>query len=79
VQITNLKEHTMEVRCLISAANSGSSSDLTSLIREKMISFVRENYPGGLPRTRLETDSPLELRNSFPEATTAAATPGNKP
>jgi small-conductance mechanosensitive channel len=66
VQITNLKEHTMEVRCLISAANSGNSSDLCSLIREKMIEFVRANYPNGLPRTRLETDQPLELKTNFP-------------
>ena len=68
VQITNLKEHTMEVRCLISAANAGNSSNLASLIREKMIEFVRTNYPNGFPRTRLETDSPLELKASFPAA-----------
>jgi len=72
VQITNLKEHTMEVRCLISAANAGNSSDLCSLIREKMIEFVRANYPNGLPRTRLETDSPLELKTDFAAPPNAA-------
>lgn len=64
VQITNLKEHTMEVRCLFSAPAAGKSSDLASLIREKMIEFVRQNYPHGLPRTRLATDEPLELNAS---------------
>jgi small-conductance mechanosensitive channel len=72
VQITNLKEHTMEVRCLISAANSGNSSNLVSLIREKMIEFVRKNYPNGLPRTRLETDSPLEFKTNFDQASSPA-------
>jgi small-conductance mechanosensitive channel len=75
VQITNLKEHTMEVRCLISAANAGNSSDLASLIREKMIEFVRNNYPQGLPRTRIGTDSPLELQTGSPHTTNAAAAP----
>jgi small-conductance mechanosensitive channel len=78
VQITNLKEHTMEVRCLFSAASSGNSSNLASLIREKMIEFVRANYPNGLPRTRLETGSPLELKTNFPEGATAPVTPGSK-
>jgi small-conductance mechanosensitive channel len=77
VQITNLKEHTMEVRCLISAATAGNSSDLASLIREKMIEFVRKNYPNGLPRTRLETDSPLELKANFPEIATVPSTAAN--
>jgi small-conductance mechanosensitive channel len=71
VQITNLKEHTMEVRCLISAANSGNSSDLCSMIREKMIEFVRANYPNGLPRTRLETDTPLQFATSSTQASGA--------
>jgi small-conductance mechanosensitive channel len=75
VQITNLKEHTMEVRCLISAANSGNSSNLVSLIREKMIEFVRKNYPNGLPRTRLETDSPLEFTSRSAEAANPTAPP----
>jgi len=75
VQITNLKEHTMEVRCLISAANAGNSSDLASLIRERMIEFVRNNYPNGFPRTRLETGQPLEVKASFPGTPGAAEHP----
>jgi len=76
VQVTNLKEHTMEVRCLISAASAGNSSDLASLIREKMIEFVRNNYPQGLPRTRIGTDSPLELSTI---GTTQDASSGTMP
>jgi small-conductance mechanosensitive channel len=75
VQITNLKEHTMEVRCLISAASAGNSSDLASFIREKMIEFVRVNYPGGLPRTRLATDFPLEINTHSQQPTNLDAAP----
>ena len=53
LQVTDLKEHTMEVRCLVSSSNAGSNSDLRSLIRERMITFIRENYPDALPQTRV--------------------------
>lgn len=54
LQVTNLSENTMEIRCLVSSADSGKSFDLRCLVREKMISFVRENYPHALPTMRVE-------------------------
>lgn len=54
VQVTNLTEHTMEVRCLMSAANSGDAFDLRCIVREKMIAFIRENYPDAFPRMRFK-------------------------
>lgn len=55
VAVTNTTERTMEVRILISAANSGAAFDLRTQIREKMITFIQENYPEGLPQARGET------------------------
>jgi len=54
LQVTDLTAHTMELRCLVSSADSGRSFDLRCLVREKMIEFVRENYPQALPTMRVE-------------------------
>ncbi len=56
MQVTNISERTMEVRCLISAANSGNAFDLRCLLREKMLQFVQEKYPESLPKTRAELE-----------------------
>ena len=60
VQVTNLSEHTMEIRCLMSAANSGDAFNLQCIVREKMIEFIREQYPDAFPRMRY---SALQLKN----------------
>ncbi len=52
LQVTNLSEHTMEIRCLLSARNSSDQFDLRCLIREAMIVFIQKNYPDAFPRTR---------------------------
>ncbi len=52
LQVTNLSEHTMELRCLASARSSGDLFDLRCYVREKMIDFVQKNYPDAFPRTR---------------------------
>jgi small-conductance mechanosensitive channel len=53
LQVTDLKEHTMEIRCLVSSRNSSESFDLRCLVREEMIAFLRDNYPDSFPRMRL--------------------------
>ncbi len=53
LQVTDLKEHTMEIRCLVSSRNSSESFDLRCLVREEMVAFLRDNYPEALPRVRL--------------------------
>ncbi|HUY81988.1 MAG TPA: mechanosensitive ion channel domain-containing protein [Acidobacteriaceae bacterium] len=55
VQVTNLTEHTMEIRCLMSAQNSGEAFNLRCIVREKMIAFIRENYPDAFPRMRISS------------------------
>jgi small-conductance mechanosensitive channel len=53
LQVTDFKENTMEIRCLMSSTNSGDNFDLRCLVREKMIAYVNANFPTALPRTRL--------------------------
>lgn len=53
LQVTDLKEHTMEIRCLVSSKNSSESFDLRCLVREQMIAFLRDNYPEAFPRLRV--------------------------
>lgn len=52
LQVTNLSEHTMEIRCLLSAADSSKQFDLRCIVREKMVEFIQKNYPDAFPRTR---------------------------
>lgn len=38
----------------MSARDSGKSADLGAFLREKLIAYVRDNYPTALPRSRQE-------------------------
>ncbi|MBD3288982.1 mechanosensitive ion channel [candidate division KSB1 bacterium] len=60
IQITNTTETTVEYRALVSAGNSSDAWELRCLAREKMIEFIRGNYPQSLPRTRIELDGENE-------------------
>jgi len=46
LQVTNLTDRSMELRCLMSSGGSAQLFDLRCIVREKMIEFVKENYPG---------------------------------
>jgi small-conductance mechanosensitive channel len=50
--VTNLTDNVLELRALISARNSGDAFDFRCLIREKLIQYIRNNYPESLPRYR---------------------------
>lgn len=54
LQVTDAKERSVEIRILVSAKNSPTTWDLRVYIREKMIEFIRQNYPESLPKTRVE-------------------------
>ena len=56
LQVTDLREHTVEIRALMSAKNAGSAFDLRCYVREKMIEWLRAEYPHALPRTRFAID-----------------------
>lgn len=54
VQVSDTSEHTMQIRALTSAADSGKAWDLRCYAREGLIRFLQEKYPESLPKTRAE-------------------------
>jgi len=52
VQVTDAREHTIEIRVLLSARDAGSLFDLRCEVREKLIAFVSGEFPQALPRER---------------------------
>ena len=53
LQVTDAREHNLEIRALMSATSSGTAWDLRVHIREKLIEFIQREYPHCLPRTRV--------------------------
>jgi small-conductance mechanosensitive channel len=53
VQVTDTKDRTIEVRLLVSAADSSKQWDLRCEIREGILTFLQKNYPEALPTTRV--------------------------
>jgi len=51
-QVTNLTAQSMEVRCLMSAKDSGIAFNLQCLVREEMMDWVKEHYPMAFPNMR---------------------------
>jgi small-conductance mechanosensitive channel len=54
LQVSDAKERTIELRALMSAADSGKQWDLRCEVREKLIAFLQQRYPEALPRIRAE-------------------------
>jgi hypothetical protein len=42
----------MELRCLMSSADSGKSFDLRALVRERLIAYIQKHHPESLPQVR---------------------------
>ncbi|HTU52018.1 MAG TPA: mechanosensitive ion channel domain-containing protein [Acidobacteriaceae bacterium] len=59
LQVTDLFQQTMQIRALMSSADSGKLFDLRCYVREKMIAFIQQNYPQCLPKQRIN-----ELQNA---------------
>jgi len=62
VQVTAASERAMTVRILVSAADASQLWDLRCLVRERMIAFVAEKFPGSLPKYRTRTEPSGEPR-----------------
>lgn len=54
VQVSDAREQVMEVRVLASASDSGRAWDLRCEVREKLIAYIRDEFPFALPRVRRE-------------------------
>lgn len=77
LQVTDTKEHVIEVRALMSGTDPGKLGDLRCEVREGLINFLVRNYPESLPRSRnmnVDDEAPKISRRKSSESETA--TPG---
>jgi small-conductance mechanosensitive channel len=56
LQVTDAKEHTVELRALASAADASLAWDLRCEIREQLLAFIQERFPDSLPRLRASVE-----------------------
>jgi small-conductance mechanosensitive channel len=68
MQVTNLSDRSVELRCLVSAGGSSQCFDLRCLVREKMIVYLQANYPSVLPTIHLA----MRPNGSLPETSAMA-------
>jgi small-conductance mechanosensitive channel len=54
LQVTDAKEGTVELRCLVSANSAPHTFDLRCEVREKLVDFLQKQHPEALPRQRAE-------------------------
>ena len=66
LQVTDAKEHTMELRALVSAKNSSTAFDLRCYIRENLLKYISENMPQSLPVTRYIKSEDEQLKAAQP-------------
>jgi small-conductance mechanosensitive channel len=77
LQVTNLSEHSMELRCLVSSRNASENFDLRCLVREQMAAWIQQNHPTAFPITRLAAISgPLDNARDHGGRTSGVETPG---
>ncbi len=63
LQVTNTTERTVELRALMSAADSSKAWQLRCTVREELVAFLQKNYPDALPRVRAEVGAwPSNMR-----------------
>jgi small-conductance mechanosensitive channel len=54
LQVTDAGEQTLELRALVSAADSGRAWELRVQLREQLVAFLQRNHPQALPRHRVD-------------------------
>lgn len=60
LQVTEAGEHALQLRALVSAADSGKCWDLRCEVREKLVDYVRVTHPEALPRLRASLAPPYQ-------------------
>lgn len=63
LQVTNTTEKSMEIRALMSSADASIAWNLRCEVREKLVDFVRREYPDALPKLRAELEEIKELKS----------------
>lgn len=54
LQVTDATEKTLQLRALVSAKDSGTAWDLRCEVREKLVAYLRDEFPDKLPMVRAE-------------------------
>ena len=68
--MTDLTEHTVQLRALMSADDSSKAWDLRCQVREELLNFIRSEMPEALPRRRVEVDQSVEKPTDSASPTT---------
>ena len=80
LQVTDCRNDTMELRCLVSASSAPRTFDLRCEVREKLVDYLQREHPEALPRWR--TDVMLESDSIVPgmnvDAPSRSAADGGK-
>jgi len=61
LQVTNLSDRTMELRCLMSSRNASDNFDLRCLVREQMTAYIQQHYPNAFPTTRFSATAEVPV------------------
>jgi small-conductance mechanosensitive channel len=83
LHVTEITEHGMQLRAIMSAHDAGAAFDLRALVREQLMEFIHRNYPQSLRRVRAQLQDFPDLglpRNPIPppsESPGAAARGGH--
>jgi hypothetical protein len=56
-----MSERTIELRALMSAEDASLAWTLRCHVREKLVDFIRKNYPQALPKLRAELEKTPEV------------------
>ncbi|MFH2003045.1 MAG: mechanosensitive ion channel family protein [Planctomycetota bacterium] len=68
LQVTDATAENVVLRALVSAADASKAWNLKCDVREKLIHFLKQNYPESLPRIRAELrNPPVSAINSMTE------------
>jgi small-conductance mechanosensitive channel len=62
LQVTNLTDRSMELRCLMSSRNSSENFDLRCLVREKMTEWIQQNHPATFPLARFTATAEVPIQ-----------------
>ncbi|HVB56421.1 MAG TPA: mechanosensitive ion channel family protein [Candidatus Acidoferrales bacterium] len=76
VQASDATEHTVQLRALVDVRNSDDGWNLRCLVRERLLQFLQEKYPGSLPRTRGEITAEMNADGRETNSTAARALSG---
>ena len=79
LQVSDSDAHTMQLRALMDVRNSSDAWDLRCLVREKLIDYLQQNYPGSLPRYRGELEALAGGKNAAVKEFDAESTAGADP